>query len=289
MVAPPVTVICLCYNQGRFVKEAIRSVLEQTYPNIQIIVVDDCSTDNSVEVITGMVVAHPHIVFLSLRKNVGNCKAFNLALPHVRGDYIIDLAADDILLPERVSKGVMALTAAGDAFGVNFTDADWVDEDGGHLYRHSSRFPHQNVPEGDIYTDLIHRFFICSPTMMFRREVIDALGGYDEDLSYEDFDFWIRSSRHFRYCYTPEVLVKKRVVPRSMSQRQFTRGNPQLESTYRVCGKIMALNRARGEQRALARRIAYEIRVSIRLFCFSLALKYLRLYFRNASLRYEHS
>jgi len=287
MALPPVTVICLCYNQERFVKAAILSVLGQTYSNIQLLVVDDASTDNSVSVIQDLVTAYPGIQFLPLQRNQGNCGAFNHALRHATGRYIIDLAADDILLPERVGAGVAALEEAGDRFGVNFTDADWMAEDGSHLYRHSTRFPHRTIPQGNIYKELISRFFICSPSMMFRRSVIDALGGYDEDLAYEDFDFWIRSSRYFYYCYTAEVLVKKRVVKNSMSQKQFSFFSPQLKSTFRVCEKIMSLNRNREEQKALDSRIRYEIRICLRLLNFSLAREYLKLYFKNRRLRYR--
>lgn len=287
MSLPAVTVICLCYNQARFVKEAILSVLNQTYPHIQLILVDDASTDNSVAVIQEILAEYPVIQFLPLSVNSGNCKAFNEALLLATGEYIIDLAADDLLLPDRVQKGVAALTEARNSFGVNFTDADWIDEGGALLYRHSDRFPHHTIPQGSIYRNLIQRFFICSPTMMFKREVIDSLGGYDEDLAYEDFDFWIRSSRNFNYCYTPEVLVKKRKVRNSMSQKQFRLFSPQLRSTFKVCEKILALNRSAEEQKALANRILYEIRVCLRLLHFSLAIRYARLYVRNKGTGYQ--
>lgn len=287
MSLPAVTVICLCHNQGRFVREAILSVLGQTWQNTELLVVDDASTDDSVEVIREIVTRYPAISFIPLSRNVGNCKAFNHALKHATGAFVIDLAADDVLLRDRVSKGVEALVKAGDSCGINFTDADWVSEYGEHLYRHSDRFPHATIPQGNIYKELIARFFICSPTMMFRRSVLEALGGYDEDLAYEDFDFWIRSSRHFNYCYTPEVLVKKRVVKNSMSQKQFSLFSPQLKSTYRVCEKVMALNRNREEQRALGQRIMYEMRVCVRWLHFSLFWKYVRLYVKNRKMHYS--
>lgn len=283
---PLVSVLCLCHNQADFVREAIDSVLDQTYPSVQLIVVDDASTDASVPVIEEYLKGHPNIMFLPLSENVGNCKAFNHAFQYAKGDFIIDLAADDVLLPERISTGVTALLLTGDSYGVNFTDADWIAADGQMLFRHSQRFPHHTIPQGDVYKDLVQRFFICSPTMMYRTEVIRSLGGYDESLAYEDFDFWIRSSRNYYYCYSPEVLVKKRVVKRSMSQKQFSFFSSQQKSTYRVCEKIMALNRTRAEQAALARRIRYEVRVCIRLLAFSLVKKYVRLYRRNNALQY---
>lgn len=288
MSTPTVTVICLCYNQSRFVMEAITSVITQTYPAVQLIVVDDASTDDSVHVIEQCVRQYPEILFFPLSKNVGNCKAFNLALSHAVGEYVIDLAADDVLLPGRIQGGVDALSRAGARYGVHFTDADWIDSDGALLYRHSDRFPHNTVPQGDVYKHLIQRFFICSPTMMYRAETIRALGGYDESLTYEDFDFWIRSSRRYYYCYTPEVLVRKRVVKDSMSRRQFSFRSPQLESTYRVCEKILSLNRTAEEQVALGSRIRYELSVCLRLLALRLGMRYVRLYLANARMKYQH-
>lgn len=287
MSRPLVSVLCLCHNQADFVREAIASVLHQTYPNIQLIVLDDASSDASVSVIEEFLRSYPAVTFLPLPQNIGYCKAFNHALRHATGEFIIDLAADDVLLPERVSAGVDALLASGPSYGVNFSDADWIDEAGRTIFRHSQRFPHESVPQGDVYKDLIQRFFICSPTMMYRAGTIKSLGGYDESLAYEDFDFWIRSSRNCFYCYTPEVLVKKRIVKNSMSEEQFSLFSRQQESTYKVCQKIMKLNRTKAEQAALARRIRYEFRVCVRLLAFSRAIKYARLYMRNRALSYS--
>lgn len=104
MQVPVVSVICVCYNQGRFVSEAITSVLRQSYPRVQLVVVDDGSQDNSVETIRACVDDHPEIAFLPLSENSGYCKAFNEALRHATGAFVIDLAADDILAPERIKK-----------------------------------------------------------------------------------------------------------------------------------------------------------------------------------------
>src|SRR6185436_18882244 len=106
MPSPTVTVICLCYNHARFVEEAIESVLNQSYANIQLIVVDDASTDKSAEVIKQLINKHSSIEFLPLQTNLGNCKAFNQGLARAKGEYVIDLAADDVLLPTRIETGV---------------------------------------------------------------------------------------------------------------------------------------------------------------------------------------
>ncbi len=282
---PKVTIICTCYNHGKYVAECIESVMHQDYPNFELIVVDDGSADNSVKIINSLKEKYSQIVFVKLEENVGICKAFNTALGMSDGDLIIDLAADDMLLPNRLSKGVQAFQRLDKDFGVLFGDAEWIDESGKHLSFHSERFPHDSVPRGNIYKDLVERYFICSPTMMFRREVIDFMNGYDESLTYEDFDFWIRSSRHFKYEYDPAVLVKKRKVKNSLSHEQFKILNKHSESTYRVCVKIVDLNQSAEERWATGNRLLYEIRQCIKTLNMPLAVRYLLLWGRNKSTR----
>src|SRR5690349_14842581 len=151
MDQPVVSVICLCYNHVRFVEEAIQSVLSQTYKHIQLIVVDDASRDGSDAVISKIVQTYPQIIFIHQTQNVGNCKAFNIGLAKATGDFIIDLAADDILLSDRVEKGVSFFQKENKEVGVQYSDAEWIDETGKHLYFQSDRFPHDQVPQGDVY------------------------------------------------------------------------------------------------------------------------------------------
>jgi glycosyltransferase involved in cell wall biosynthesis len=255
--------------------------MDQDYRNYELIVVDDGSTDGSVAAIEVFKKKFPEIVVIKLERNIGICKAFNIAFKISSGDLLVDLAADDVLLPTRLSRGVETFRNANIDCGVIFGDAEWIDENGGHLYFHSQKYPHDKVPRGNIYKELVEWYFICSPTMMFRRAVIDFMNGYDESLTYEDFDFWIRSSRRFQYHYDPEVLVKKRKVKNSLSHEQFKILNKHSKSTYRVCTKILELNRSVDERRATSKRLQYEIRQSIRTLDILLAYKYLMLCIRN--------
>src|SRR5579859_1537102 len=106
MDQPLVSVICLCYNHRRFVKEAIESVLGQTYKNIELIVVDDCSTDGSVSVIKELIVQNPVIRFIPLNENRGNCKAFNEGYKLSSGKFVIDFSADDVMVSGRIEQQV---------------------------------------------------------------------------------------------------------------------------------------------------------------------------------------
>ncbi len=282
MESPLVTVICLCYNHSRFVQDAIRSVLQQTYRPVQLIVVDDASTDNSVQLIQETLKDEPSIAILCLKENLGNCRAFNKGFELATGDFVIDLAADDVLMPNRIAEGLQSLSLHGEEYGVHFSDAELITEDGKHVGYHSDRFPHGSIPQGDIYLELIARYFINSPTMMMRRSVFEKLGGYDPSLAYEDFDFWIRSAREFKYCYTPETLIKRRIVKSSMSRNQYQPQSIQMASTLKVIEKIFQLNRTDGEKQALSNRIRYEMKRAFELREWRLFFKYSKLLIRNA-------
>jgi glycosyltransferase involved in cell wall biosynthesis len=245
--------------------------------DIELIVIDDGSTDGSPKIIKRWIANHPETTLLINAINLGYCKTFNKAYKISKGEYVIDLAADDILLPNRVEVGIKVFMKAGQDYGVTFSDAEHVEEQGTLLRLHSDKYPHHTIPSGDIYKDVIDRYFICSPTMMFRRSVIDHLSGYDELLAFEDFDFWIRASRKFKFIYTPEVLLKKRSVSNSMSKNQFKKSSTQRWSTLRVCQKIKELNVTNEETDALKQRVRYEIKLSLRLLDVRLGVAYFKL------------
>jgi glycosyltransferase involved in cell wall biosynthesis len=257
-----VAVICLCYNHEKYVEEAMESVLNQTYA-AELIVVDDASTDNSVKIIRKFIKLHPNANIRSIffEENVGNCKAFNSALKTTDADYVIDLAADDLLLPSRVREGMKNLEL-NNAAAVNFSNADYIDE-----FRHFIKSHYETnqkgrsteiVLEGDVFQQLLQRYFICSPTMMFRSSLLKKIGGYDEHLAYEDFDIMLRLSRSSPFSYTDKILVQKRVLSTSMSAKQYKKGNRQLESTLKICKKAFLMIQNQGEKKAFLYRIAFE-------------------------------
>lgn len=255
---PLVSVICLCYNQAAFLKESLESVWNQTYENIQLIVVDDCSTDQSIQEIEKLLV-DKDVLFIKLETNIGNTSAFNRGLKFVKGDYVIDLAADDVLDKDRIKKQVAFFNTCSDKVGVIYSDAMYISESRQMQSRHFSNKklrPHQ----GDIYKELIGKYFIPTPTMMIRKSVFDELNGYDPHLAYEDFDFWIRSSRNWEYAFQDEILTYIRKVKGSFSTKAYTLNNNQVHSTYLVCKKIYELNSSESEQTALRKRLSYEIR-----------------------------
>ena len=278
---PLVSVICVSFNHARFVLETLESVRNQTYPNVELIIVDDGSTDESASMIQTWVNKKPTAIFINCKQNIGYTKAFNQAFRMAKGEFYIDLAADDVLLPNRIEKGIEAFQKKGAEYAIQFGDANLIDVDGKPLGKHSDRFPHAQIPEGDLYVEVIHRYFICSPTMLIRKSVVAALGGYDEDLHYEDYDLWIRIGRNYKFLYLPDALMNRRIVPNSLGHQQFQRKSKQLESTFKVCEKILNLNRTQVEKQALNKRIFYEFRQNLRLLHLSLCLRYTGLLIKN--------
>src|SRR5690606_20919471 len=146
--------------------------------------------------------------------------------------------------------------------GIHFCDAELINESGRFLRTHYRRDQSgrldEEVPQGQIFKELLARYFICTPSMMIRKTVLDSLGGYDENLSYEDFDFWVRSSRSFNYVFSDEILVKKRIIKKSHSGSQKNILNTHIASTRIVCQKAFDLCQSKEEFEALLQRIKYE-------------------------------
>lgn len=260
--SPRVSIICLAYNHEAFIEAAITSIVEQSYTNIEVVMVDDASTDGSAEIMQNFSDKYGWPLIAN-KTNLGNCRSFNKGFEVSAGDYIIDLAADDVLMPKRVETGLEAFQKVDQSYGVHYSDVLLIDQKDNSLSRHNEQVrKHLGkdfiFPEGQLYTEVLDKYFISAPSMMMKRAVIEDLGGYDEELSYEDFDFWVRSARQWKYCYTDEVLVQKRVLSGSLSSRQFGFRSRHDRSTFKVCQKAMAMNQNKAEWEALKRRIVYE-------------------------------
>jgi len=263
-VNPLVSVICLNYNQARWLEEAVLSVIHQTYPNVQIILADDASTDDSVKAIQQLQRRFERIEVVLNTTNIGNCRAFNKAFAQAHGKYIIDFACDDVMPPDRIEKQVEHFEAQPQSVGVVFTDALYIDETGDALEAFYqgliSKSRIEKVPEGDVFADLVGTYCIAAPTMMIRRDVLEELKGYDENLAYEDFDFWVRSSRRFHYAFLNESLTRIRRHDRSMSKQLYAPGDRQLATTYEVCLKIPSMIQTAPERQAFFKRLRYEMK-----------------------------
>lgn len=282
---PLVTVICLCYNHAEFVIEALESVLCQTHSNVELIIADDCSTDNSVDVIEKWLKNHPEIPFFANKKNLGNTKTFNQCLKVAKGIYIIDLAADDLLQSDCIEnqlKGFEETTYEN--VGLIYGNAVLISEDGtfikDYFPTNADRQRIKPQPTGNIYTGLLNGVNnVCSISGLVKREVFEVLNGYDDNLAYEDYDFWIRASRIYNFDYVDKILVQKRVLSNSMYTFLTKKNNAKTRrfnySTYLILQKVFKMNDKKDEFIAMLKRIHFEMTVALKTRDFTLLTKYI--------------
>ena len=282
---PLVSVICLCYKHEKFVIEDLNSVINQTYKNFELIIVDDCSTDNSVSIIEKWLIDKPKIKFIANKKNFGNTKSFNLAFKLSKGEFIIDFAADDILYPNFINfLSYKFETSTFKNLAIVYGNLELIDENKKHIAYY---FPvNENLkrlnpePIGDIYIGLLNLDNnVCSVSSMFKRSIYEEFNGYDESLAYEDYDFWIKVSRKYNFDFIDEIIMQKRELLTSLSAHRYKRFNKKTRNfnltTYRIVLNILKLNQNKAENIAVLKRIHHEMNIVFRTLNTKLYLKYL--------------
>jgi glycosyltransferase involved in cell wall biosynthesis len=282
---PLVSVICLCFNHSQFVLESLNSVKSQTHSNIELIILDDCSEDNSAEIIEEWLLNYPEILFIKNKTNIGNIKSFNHALKLAKGDYIIDLAADDLLLSNCIENQLIAFEKSKyKNLGAVYGNAEIIDEKGTFLNYYfevnESKKVLKNRVTGNIYASILSGGnSMCSVSALMRSEVYTTLLGYDENLYYEDLDLWIRASRLFEFDFIDEILVQKRVVTNSHGSKFHKKKNALAkkinDSTVKILKKAIALNKSKEEHKAILKRIHYEMILNFKNSHYSLVLNYI--------------
>jgi len=197
--SPLVSVVIPCYNHEQYVEQALNSVFDQTYDNIELIVIDDGSSDNSVAVMKKM--QEVHNFTLVTQKNMGVCKTLNKAVSLSKGKYIALLASDDYWDLSKIEKQISSLESSPKS-NFCFTQAIEFDDNG---INNDKIFPKTPLT-GKILNQLFIRQHVPAGSMMFSRSLYDTLDGFDENLKEEDWDFVIRSAAHTEFSAVSEPL-----------------------------------------------------------------------------------
>jgi glycosyltransferase involved in cell wall biosynthesis len=249
---PKVSVYIPIYNYGRFLAEAIQSVLDQTFQDWELIVVDDGSTDNTREVVDAFQDPRIHYIY---QENQGNPAARNTALRLVKGEYVACLDADDVWFPEKLEKQVAQLDSLPPTVGLVYGDVYLFSNDDGSII---GRFLQgRTPPRGRVFRELldIDGWFISDTASLIRREVFDRVGLYDPSvLTYEDWMMWVRIASVYEVEAMDEPLARCRRHSSNLSGR--------LEEMYRhgvtARRKVMAsYPLSRKERRALTHNLAH--------------------------------
>ncbi len=209
---PKVSVLMPSFNYGRYLPFAIKSVLSQSYSDLELVITDDCSTDGSKEIAEEWKRLDDRVVTVFHDTNHGLARARNSGLAVSTGEFVAFCDADDIWLPDKLKTQVEYLQRRPEV-GLVHSDGLIMDGDGNLTgKRFSSEFHRKGqVTSGNLFEELCQRNFLCVPTVILRREAIQYAGGFDERLrSLEDWLCWAKVSRKYPFYYVDEPLVQYR-------------------------------------------------------------------------------
>ena len=211
-----VSVIVPCFNHSQFLVESVEGILRQSYRDLELIIIDDCSSDKSWEIISSLASCDPRIRPIRHERNQGVSSSRNDGLRAAIGAFIGFCDADDVWEDEKLKFQVDLLESNPD-YDIAYCDSVIIDQNGSPTrQRFSDLFPPPKPPSGWLFAELVERNFINTQSVIARKECLHRTGHFDEDLKVlEDWWYWIRLSRHHRFLYSQEPLAKYRMHPRS--------------------------------------------------------------------------
>lgn len=207
------SIIIPVYNAEKYIGTTLNSIYEQTYKNFEIILVDDCSSDNSAGIIKEEMNGHPEIVYHLQEKNMGAAVARNTALSIAKGRYVAFLDSDDIWKPEKTEKQLRLLEEKDGAF--SFTAIEMIDDNGEIVKKK------RKVKEKVNYKFLLHNTMIPTSSVIIDR---NKTGDFTMPLrrSGQDYATWLQLLRDGTIAYgINEALVQYRVGHKSLSSNKF--------------------------------------------------------------------
>ena len=230
---PLVTAVIPVYNHEKYVAESIRSIVNQTYQNIELIVINDGSKDRSHQMILPLVeeCRQRFVRFEYInRENIGLCATLNQALAWARGDYLSALASDDVALPEKIEVLVEALEAKDPTYAAAFGNAWFIDDDGQRMALDESERVCPVATAGTFHDYLEHRSFrgtvveyrtdkfgayetllahnyLPAMSNIVRAELIRKVNGRTDGNVSEDWEMWRKLSRKHKFIYVDKIVA----------------------------------------------------------------------------------
>lgn len=234
---PTLSVIIPNFNHARYLEAALAAHLHQTAPPLEIIVVDDASTDDSCAIVERVAARHATVRLVRLPRNGGVNAAMNRGLEAARGDYVCFSAADDLVTPDFAARSLEALARHPTA-GFCFSDAAVMIGDTGAV-RHSPLYLSHGpcmLSPADMRQFLARTtYHLPSHAILYRRDALLALGGFIEELRWvaDWFANYVLAFRHGA-CYVPQVLAFYRISSDTYSARGARQADVQRDLIYRV-------------------------------------------------------
>lgn len=198
---PKVSIITPSYNQAQFLEASIESVLQQDYPNIEYIIVDGGSKDNSVEIIKKY---QDRLAWWVSEKDKGHADALNKGFSHASGEILAWLNSDDVYFPHAVSEAVEILRTKPEV-GMVYGDADLIDDSGAPAGKFASKqTSYRQMLRGSVH--------VPQATTFFRADVWNQIGPLDLSLFFSfDYDLWVRIAKVSQVLYVPKRWAQFRI------------------------------------------------------------------------------
>jgi len=211
---PKVTVLMSVYNGARFLREAVDSILAQTMPDFEFLIIDDGSTDETLSILASY---HDPRIRIVRQENQGLAAALNRGLQMASAELVARMDADDIALPDRLATQLAAYERLGhpDVLG---GAVEVISEAGASLK--VVRFPQSHEA---IVHNLVHGgAAFAHPTVLYKRQAVLQRGGYDTFFctSTEDYDLWLQMSGNSCYANLPQVVLRLRLNSSGMESRR---------------------------------------------------------------------
>lgn len=224
---PKVSIVTPSYNQGEYIEQTIKSVVGQDYPNLEYIIIDGGSTDNSVDIIKKYADIHSFISWVS-EKDRGQSHAINKGFKLCTGEIVAWLNSDDVYEKNAIRNQVKILIDNPDVMLV-YGDAIIEDEVTGISEKFKTAEPFD-------YYRLIHvNHMIMQPTTFWRKKLFDKIGYLDESLNYTmDWEFWIRAGKEHKIMYNPVVIARAKDYK---TTKTFSGGFPRLKEIKMIQNK----------------------------------------------------
>ena len=207
---PKITVLMPAYNAGKYISEAITSVLEQSFTDFELLIINDGSTDNTVKIIRSF---HDPRIVLFNQENKGVASALNVGLANARAPYIARFDADDICHHNRLKIQYDFITTYPE-YSIIGSAADYMDAEGHFIFTHH--------PEGHLNEEIQQlKYSICPfihSSVFYKKEVVVNNGGYNEHAyTYEDHFLWVNILKNEKACNLSQALIKVRLNPESIT------------------------------------------------------------------------
>ena len=243
---PLVTVGVASFNNSTYLCETLDSIRQQEYPNWELIIVDDCSGDESIELVHQWLEEHPEVLgrLIVHEQNRGVSCVLNRILSEAKGEFLSVIGSDDLYESNKISNQVRALQELPADYAMCYSDIVLIDSRGDYINAGAKVVSPQGHPEGNVFSELLRSNFIPAMGQLTRTAACREVGGFDEQLVVEDWDMWLRLACRYKVKYVPGVVAKYRIHGRSAMA---TRAQALLVSCLQLISKHLGVSAATDE------------------------------------------